>query len=658
MDYNGAGRNEREIHFVGSPAMHPRNPTNQRRRVARASPDFPGEQLDSLKALFPSAVSEGRIDLEKLRELLGDAVDDRPERYTFTWAGKRDSLRLLQTPSRATLAPCPELSDEFVQTGHVFIEGENLEVLKLLYKPYAGRVKMIYIDPPYNTGGDFVYPDDFKEPLDAYLKLTGQRDAAGNPLTSNPETGGRYHSNWLSMMYPRLFIARQLLRDDGVIFVSIDDHEAHNLRLLMNELFGEENYLATFVWKRRSGAMDSVNNVSSDHEYVLCYGRDNLSLAGEARTFERYANPDNDPRGPWIADNLSAAKPGGNTLYPLKDPSTGREYLPPKGRYWPYAPETMKRKIAEGRIIFPRTPDGSPLLKRFKSEAKSNFRPVSTWIGPANGKAAADDGEIAALHASINTEGTREIKDLFGDKVFSYPKPVSLLRSLVRQGAPGAGDIVLDFFAGSCTTAQAVLEQNRQDAKARRFIMVQLPEPLAQPRNLGGGIRLRTIADIGRERIRRVAERLRKDPPRTTEFNGDREDLGFRAFRLAESNFRPWTGVPYNDPDRNAAEMALFPDALLPGWKTLPVIHEVAIREGYGLSCSVERVEAVTTNAVYRVTDADRAQSFFISLDPAIDPTTPLGLGLGSDDLFVCRDSALTAELAAKLAQQCQLRSI
>ena len=425
--------------------------------VEKTSPDLLAEQTAQLKHIFPQVFSEGKIDFDKLKAALGDMVDDQPERYSFTWAGKRNATRQLQIPSYATLTPLPNESLDFETTQNIFLEGDNLEILKLLHKSYSNRIKMIYLDPPYNTGNDFVYPDNFTDPLDTYLKITGQRDKEGNLLTSNPETSGRYHSAWLSMMYPRLFLARQLLRDDGIIFISIDDHELHNLRLLMNEVFGEENFLAVFVWKRRSGAMDAVNNVSSDHEYVLCYGKNSTTLIGEERTFERYANPDNDPRGPWVADNLSAAKPGGNTLYPIKDPETGFEYLPPKGRYWPYSPQTMERKIREGRILFPKTPKGSPLLKRFQSEAKSLFRPVSTWIAATNGNDHNGKDAPVILTSSINSEGTREIKELFGDKVFLYPKPVSLLRSLIKQGTAGEDDIILDFFAGSCTTAQAVL---------------------------------------------------------------------------------------------------------------------------------------------------------------------------------------------------------
>ena len=428
-------------------------------------------------------------------------ADEPPERYAFSWAGKRQAIAELASPPSLRFITSDGADAAHLLRANLFIEGDNLEALKLLRGTYAGRVRMIYIDPPYNTGGDFVYADDYPD-----------------------------HASWLSMMYPRLAAGRELLRDDGVIFVSIDDHEVHHLRLLMNEIFGEESFLATFVWKRRSGAMDAVSRVSSDHEYVLCYGRGLGRLSGEPRTFARYGNPDGDPRGPWIADNLSAAKPGGETHYAITDPATGCSYWPPSGRYWPYSPRTMARKIAEGRIVFPRTAGGSPLLKRFKSEARSMFRPVSTWIAPAAPSSHAGNG-VAVLTSSINTEGTRQIKELFGDKVFSHPKPLSLIRSLLRQGAPEAGDIVLDFFAGSCTTAHAVMEQNIEDGLGRQFIMVQRPEPLEKPIHAGDAT-LRTIADIGRERIRRAAMLLRKRHPPESSCNVNESDLESAALRI------------------------------------------------------------------------------------------------------------------------------
>jgi adenine-specific DNA-methyltransferase len=632
---------------------------NDFHRVERTSPDILGERIERLRELFPEAFVEGELNLDRLHKAVDPPQNGsaQPERYSFTWAGKRDAIQLLQTSATGTLKPVREESLNFEDTRNVFIQGDNLEVLKLLYKPYFRRVKMVYIDPPYNTGSDLLYADDYADPLGAYLNATGQKDAEGRLVTSNPETSGRYHSSWLSMMYPRLFLARQVLMDDGVIFVSIDDHEFHNLRMLMNEVFGEENFLATFVWKRRSGAMDAVNSVSTDHEYVVCYGRNTVSLVGVERTFERYANADNDRRGPWIADNLSAAKPGGNTLYPIRDPETGYEYMPPKGRYWPYSPETMKRKIEEGRILFPGTPDGKPLYKRFKSEAKSPFRPVSTWISPSgrsNGarRIASEDASIVTLTSSINTEGTREIKELFGDKVFTYPKPASLLRSLVKQGTSGQDDIVLDFFAGSCTTAQAVMELNREDGGNRRFICVQLPEATGNPD-------YPTIAEIGKERIRRVSARMQKsceDPSPTLDSGEKTEDLGMKVFELTSSQYKTWTEPAERDPAAYADQMAMFADPLIEGWDRETLIWETALREGFDLNSLIERVEGLTDNEVWTVTDGNR--QFRVCLDDDLQWSTPRALGLGNEDLFVCRDSALDDEMAANLALQCRLKLI
>jgi adenine-specific DNA-methyltransferase len=421
----------------------------------------------------------------------------------------------------------------------------------------------------------------------------------------------------------------------------------------MNEVFGEENFLAVFVWKRRSGAMDAVNNVSSDHEYVLCYGKNSASLIGEQRTFDRYANPDNDPRGPWVADNLSAAKPGGNTLYPVKDPETGHEFWPPKGRYWPYNPTTMARKIREGRIIFPKTSQGSPLLKRFQSEAKSLFRPVSTWVAAANGTNHSSEAAPITLTTTINSEGTREMKELFGDKVFLYPKPVSLLRSLIKQGTVGEEDIVLDFFAGSCTTAQAVLELNHEDGQNRRFIMVQLPEPTDDKD-------FPTISAIGKERIRRVIKRIQQENARKLDLptRETPEDLGFRVFKMAPSNYTPWQGIPTKDTDTYTAQLELLTDPLREGWTIEGVIWEVAIKEGYGLNSHIRRVTEVEGNTIYRVTDPDKEQSFLICLDNEVTLARLKPLALTTNDLFICRDIALNDETAANLALQCRLKTI
>jgi len=615
--------------------------------IQTETPDIAAEQRERLRELFPEVFSEGRVDFEKLRATLGDLVDDGPERYRFTWAGKRDAIRLLQTPTRATLIPCREESVNFDETQHIFIEGDNLEVLKLLYKPYFGRVKMIYIDPPYNTGNDFIYPDNYADPLATYLQLTGQQDAEGNLLTSNPETSGRYHSAWLSMMYPRLFLARQLLREDGVIFVSVDDHEVHNLRLLMNEVFGEENFIAQLVWKSRQFTdTRAITNVSTDHEYMLVYAkRSDFSLRGVERDESKFSNPDNDPRGPWMSRSilgLATMEQRPNLHYDIVDPQTGISYSPPANTGWRYSNERMQSLINDGRILFPSSPSGRPREKKFRADLIDDYISFPSII---------DD--------VFTADGTAEIRELFGFQVFDFPKPSELMRRLVEQ-VTAQDDLVVDFFAGSSSIAYAVFLQNRQDGERRRFICIQLPEPVAKDSEI---VRrgFSTVADIGKERIRRVIAQMQEGEggQLPLDLRPD-EDLGFKVFKLAPSNLRPWRGVEEDVPDAYAHQMELFRDPLVDGWTVENVIYEVALKEGYGLNCQISPLPLGEGPGVraYRVTDPDRDQSFTICLDPHIDLADLSGLNLSTDDIFVCRDVALDDQAAANLALQCRLKTI
>ncbi len=314
-------------------------------KMPLTSGDVTAERTDALRRLFPEVFAEGKIDFEKLKLVLGEEIDEGRERYGLTWAGKADAIRAIQVPGTGTLMPAREESVNFDATENLMIEGDNLEVLKLLQKAYHGKIKMIYIDPPYNTGKEFIYPDNFREGLQDYLRYSGQVDGEGLKLTSNSETSGRYHSKWLSMMYPRLFLARNLLREDGVIFVSIDDHEVHNLRHLMDEVFGEEQFIAQFVWKSRQQKDNrNITGASIDHEYVLCYGR---RVRGEQRDTSQYSNPDNDPRGPWTSANmvgLATADRRPNLHYDLIDPATGINYGRPR-LGWRYDKNTMARLV-------------------------------------------------------------------------------------------------------------------------------------------------------------------------------------------------------------------------------------------------------------------------------------------------------------------------
>jgi adenine-specific DNA-methyltransferase len=490
--------------------------------------DISAENRFRLKNLFPSVFTETindkgdlveSVDFEKLKAELGtfaDFFEGSRERYSMEWPGKKDALRLIQTPLAATLKPCRDESIHFDTTENLFIEGENLEVLKLLQKSYYGQVKMIYIDPPYNTGNNFIYPDNFTDSLGAYLKYAGLVDGNGKKHSTNTANEGRFHTKWLNMMYPRLYLARNLLRDDGVIFISIDDHEVANLRKLCDEIFGEENFVAQSIWRRRVSSGLSENNVSMDHEYVVCYQKNKIVFNGLDKDFKGYANPDNDSRGPWKLDNLtvgmsSSMRP--NQAYDLIDPKTGKKYPFNPNRVWAFIPSSMNRMIKEGRIVFPDNTSKRPMLKRFKFELKTDKNPFST---------------IIIDQVGLNTEATRMMQQIFKENIFEYSKPISLLKVLLTQ-VTSQDDVILDFFAGSATTAHAVLDLNKQDGGNRQFILVQLPEPCA-PESEAFKAGYKTIADIGKERIRRVIKKLNEEDG--GKVGGKSADRGFKVLKL------------------------------------------------------------------------------------------------------------------------------
>jgi adenine-specific DNA-methyltransferase len=633
----------------------------KRTEVTREVPNLLSENIETLRMLFPQVFSEGKIDFEKLRTVLGDSVESGSEKFTFSWAGKRNAIQILQMPTRATLKPRREESVGFDETKHLFIEGDNLEVMKLLYKPYFGRIKMIYVDPPYNTGNDFVYQDNYADPLATYLKLTKQKSAEGDLLTSNPETSGRYHSAWLSMMYPRLFLAKQLLSEDGAIFVSIDDHEIHNLRSIMNEIFGEENFLATFVWRRRASSAMAEKLVSVDHEYVIAYQRGNFpSFLGEKKDYANYSNPDNDPKGDWTPGDLTVGmtkEQRPHQFYDLVDPKTGKTYPANPSRVWGYVPETMEKLITSGRVIFPEDVTKRPMLKRYRKDLKTKVNPVSTWIKSLGDKKRQEG--LIEFEAGLNAEGTRELQELFGETVFNYSKPVSLIYALAKF-CTVEDDIVLDPFAGSCTTAQAVLELNSKDGGSRRFICIQLQEPLSEPKRLRDGTIVNTIADIGKERVRRVIKKIKGEKKVNTGLVNTPQDrdLGFRVFKLSESNYKPWKGVAEKTAENYSAQMKKYIDAFVEGWKKDDVIFEVALKEGLGLVIGIRHETRYKDNEIYRVKDDEKEQSFLICLDDKIRASTVKQLEVTKDDMFVCRDIAIDDTMAANLALSCRLKTV
>ena len=608
------------------------------------------ERVENLKELFPECFTEGKVDFEKLREVLDEVVEDELERYNFTWAGRREAIRMLRVSSSSTLIPVQQESVNFDGTQNLFIEGENLEVLKLLRKPYDRRIKVIYIDPPYNTGKEFVYPDNYRCPMDTYYQLTGQKDADGNLLTNNAETNGRYHSDWLSMMHPRLFTAKQLLRDDGLIFVSIGDHEVHNLRMLMNEIFGEENFISNIIWQNKYTRSNDAKWFSNNHEYILVFARNreklNLNLLPRTDAQKAtYSNPDNDPKGVWKATPLHA-KSGKDSSFEYRF-KNGVVWSPPPGTFPRYSMETFAELDENNEIWFGKDGKSVPSRKSYLSEVKSGVTPVTVWL----------NDEVGNTH-----EANNELKALLGGGVFDNPKPTTLIKQILQLStSPSDGDIVLDFFAGSCTTADAVLDLNREDGGNRRFICVQLPEPLEPPKKLEDGTILSSVADISKERIRRAITRIQQkddaEPPK--ESDGASNQIGVKVFKLSPSNYRSWQGCDEKDFDAYTQEMALFNDPLVDDWSVEDVIYEIAINEeGYGLNCRIELLENICVNTVYSVTDFDKEQAFKICLDDAIDPELPKKLNLDIQDRFICRDVALNDEQTANLALQCRLKNI
>ena len=560
--------------------------------------------LDKLRSVFPECVSEGKLDIDKLLSLCGEYIDNDFEKYKFEWKGKADCLRLAQKRSTGTLRPCPEESVDWDTTQNLYIEGDNLEVLKLLQTAYYRKVKMIYIDPPYNTGNDFVYADDFADPMARYKEVTQQT------TKSNPETMGRYHTNWLNMMYPRLRLAANLLRDDGVIFISIDDVEIDNLKKLCNEIFGEENFVAQFIWQSRQNKDNrNITGVSIDHEYVVCYTKQfgHRVFRGTDRKTEQYKNPDNDPRGPWTSANmvgLATADARPNLHYDLINPADGRNYgCPEKG--WRYDRNTMNRLIQEGRIIWPDNPDGRPRKKSFLNELSDNLPGFSS---------------VFSTGVYTNT-ATKEIGGLFNKYLFDFPKPVEVIKQLVSQ-VSNTDDIILDFFSGSATTAHAVMQLNAEDGGNRRFILVQLPE-LCDEKSEAYKTGYKNICEIGKERIRRAGKMLKdalessglfvramkrhQDQHDSLEgfayaeweespevINAKKEmaaklDVGFRVFKLDTSNLETWDATPIEDEqlDLLYRRMNSMIHRVKPERTDLDMIYEIMLKLGVPLTYSV-----------------------------------------------------------------------
>jgi adenine-specific DNA-methyltransferase len=622
----------------------------------RPSFTFTEDRLKELQAVVPEAFADGKINWDVLREALGEYLEgETQEHFGLSWPGKRDAHRLAAMPSKGTLVAQPGKGVNEESTHNIFIEGDNLEVLKLLQKSYAGRIKMIYIDPPYNTGNDFVYKDDYSQPLQVYLRITKQVNEQGELLTTNTKASGRYHTDWLNMMYPRMLIARSLLRDDGVIFISIDDNEVYNLRNMMAEVFGEENFIIQIPWQSRQSVQNDTD-ISVNHEYIVGYAKirrlserrlkesnaeEWYSLPGFAAfplplNSDKFSNPDDDPRGPWKADPFDAPNIRPNLTYTIINPNTGEEYLPPAGRCWRTEEAKYKALFEDRRIVFGKTGNARPQLKVFYEEKKDFGEIQTSWFS----------GDIYGT----STSGTKELQDIFdGIAVFDSPKPTSLIKALVKLSSRG-DDIVLDFFAGSCSTAHAVLDLDREDGKNRRFICVQLPEPVKQG-SLAEQAGYRTIPEIGCERIRRVISKLN---------NGQQkgELLGFKYFLLDSSNFREWE--PYTTTDIEQLEMRFSENetTLVKGWQPENLLLEIMLNQGFPLDSQIMHVDSYQANLIQRIQSEFCTHDLFICLDVKIEDATIQQLRLRDQDIFVCLDTALSDEVKIQLTDHCNLKVI
>lgn len=565
------------------------------------------ERIEILKSLMPEVFDEGKIDFEKLKATLGEDVNFSNERYVLNWAGKSEAFHIMQRPSSATLIPSRAESVDFDTTQNIFIEGENMEVLKVLQKSYFGKVKMIYIDPPYNTGNDsFIYPDKFSETKEEYLKRVGDKDDEGymtreGMFHKNSRENGQYHSNWLNMMMPRLYLAKSLLREDGVIFISIDDNEVHNLRLLMNEIFGEENFVAQFIWEKRVNR-ENRNEVFVRHDYVVCYSKYTesdvkriMQTPMNEKALSNYSNPDNDPRGLWKSDPAHAQAGHGtkSQFYTLIAPNGKRHELP-SGRCWLYTKDVMDAAIKDNRIWFGKDGNGVPRIKTFLT-SKERGLTLETIL--------------FAKDASTNEKAKNDLKELFdGIAVFETPKPVELI-TILAQVALKDG-LVLDFFAGSSATAHAVMQLNKVDGGNRRFICVQMAEP-CDSKSEAYKAGYSNIAEISKERIRRASAKLRTEveserAQKATELTFDNSDdpvmpdFGFKVFRLADSNFKQWRDIRGSEQQQWQQQSIDFINPVAENATIDNMMYELLLKNGKSLNSTIEH-----SNNIYNINSSE-----------------------------------------------------
>jgi len=538
------------------------------------SKDIMGENLEKLKKMFPSVVKDGTVDVEALRNVIGDISEPNQEYYNFTWAGKNEAFKIIKEKTTATLKPMKsdDESVDFDDTENIFIEGDNLEVLKILQKTYHNAIKMIYIDPPYNKDKDFVYPDKWSEGLSSYLEYSKLVDEEGNITSSSAEDksvkAGRKHSRWLTMMYPRLFLARNLLKEDGVIFISIDDDEVKNLRMICDEIFGEENFVTEFIWRKKAGGSNNAKQVAVEHEYLISYVKGNKNQEWFEEFDEKYLKrySEEDSKGKYFWDTLSRST-GSGKQYPITAPDgTVLEYDEFNNkRRWLWTESTFYQKLNEGEVSFKKYDDGWSV--RFKQRLNEGKKPRSLLM---------DRGTTA--------DGTNELKELFGHQyIFDNPKPTTVLKSIINMIPNKKENLILDFFAGSGTTAHAVMALNAQDGGNRKCISVQLPEP-TDKKSEAYKAGYKKISEITKERIRRAGQRIREENPDSN------VDTGFKVFTLSESNFKQWDDTPKSKEELQLA-FEEYKDNVKEGANQLDMLYEVILAKGLSLNSKVQEIE-------------------------------------------------------------------
>ena len=595
------------------------------------------ENIKRIGELFPNCLTErlndeGKpevaIDFDQLRqELSKDIVEGAEERYQFTWPDKRNAIRLANAPTTDTLRPCRDESVDFDNTQNLYIEGDNLQVLKLLRENYLGKVKMIYIDPPYNTGNDFVYNDDFSQTTGEYMHNSGQEDEEGNRLVANTESNGRFHTDWLNMIYPRLKVAKDLLSEDGVIFISMDENEIDNLEKVGNEIFGEHNLVGKVIWERAFAPKNDAKYLSDSHDYIIAYARNinSFSIGLLPRTDEanaRYKNPDNDPRGPWTPDNMTVKTYSASYDYEITTPN-GSIMSPPNGRCWFTSKERMQKLIEEGRVWFGNDGGNMPRLKRYLADVQQGMTPITIW---------------KYTEVGHNQEGRQEVKQLFDGKgYFDGPKPLRLLNRIITIANTYRDSIILDFFSGSATTAHAVMQLNAEDGGKRNFIMVQLPETTDE-KSEAYKAGYKNICEIGKERIRRAGKKIKEESPLTTQDL----DTGFRVLKLDSSNMQD---IYYTPSEFN--EQKLFDDNIKPDRTEEDLLFQTMIELGIELSAKIEK-RSIAGKTVWSVSDGYLMACF----DEEVNETTITDIARQHPYYFVMRDSSLANDQVADNFEQ------